>query len=190
MQEFNTTEEIKQAMQTAMQNTLAALKHQLEKLHTGRASPALVESIRVTTSTAIQPLNHLATITVLNAQTLEITPFVKEDTASIDKAIRKAQPNINPVSMVGSLKITLPALSEERRKEFAKSLKQQSEAMCNEIRNHRRTANQQSKVLQQQKKISEDQEKRAYNEIQKITNNFIEKINKLVVEKEKNIMSL
>jgi ribosome recycling factor len=191
LNEATTPETIKTATQVAMQNAYTAFQKQLEHLRTGRASPALLENIRVEqANVGVQPLRYISTISASDAQTLLVTPWDKTLISAIEKAIIKADLGLNPVVNSDHLRIPLPPLSDQRRKEFVKRVSQEAEAIRGEIRNHRRDANNRCKALVKQKLISEDQDKRTQNEIQKLTDDFVGRINKLAADKEQQIMQV
>lgn len=191
MNEATTPEAIKSATQVAMQNAYTALQKQLEHLRTGRASPALLENIRVEqANVGVMPLRHISTIAAVDAQTLMVTPWDKALISAIDKAIIKADLGLNPVVNSDHLRVPLPPLSDQRRKEFVKRVSQEAEAIRGEVRNHRRDANNRCKALLKQKLISEDQDKRSHNDIQKLTDDMIGRINKLAADKEHQIMQV
>lgn len=191
MNELTTPEAIQEATKTAMQNAYAALQKQFEKFRTGRANPALLENIRIEqANVGVMPLQHISTITAADALTLLITPWDKTLVPTIEKAILKAGLGLNPAVTSDNIRVSFPPLSEQRRKDSIRRLHEEAEAIRNEIRNHRRDANKRCKELLKQKLINEDQDRRFHADTQKVTDNFIERINQLVAEKEHQIMQV
>lgn len=191
MNELTTPEAIQEATKMAMQNAYAALQKQFEKFRTGRANPALLENIRIEqANVGVMPLQHISTITAADALTLLITPWDKTLVPTIEKAILKAGLGLNPAVTSDNIRVSFPPLSEQRRKDSVRRLHEEAEAIRNEIRNHRRDANKRCKELLKQKLVNEDQDRRFHADTQKVTDNFIERINQLVAEKEHQIMQV
>ena len=156
-----------------MRKSIDSLHHDLGKLRTGRASPSLVENIMVSYYGSDTPLNQVANITVADSRTLAITPWEKNMVAPIEKAIHAADLGLNPTVVGTLLRIPLPPLTEERRKELIKVMKADGEKAKVAIRNLRRDANSTIKELHKDKLITEDDVKRGEDRVQKITNDFI-----------------
>jgi ribosome recycling factor len=174
----------------AMNNAYEALKSQLEKLHTGRASPALLENIQITQSHGgTSRLNYISSITATDARTLRITPFDPADTSLIAKGLQQSELSLNPDVRKHEIFVILPPLTDQRRKDTVRLIHTATEEICEEIRNHRRTANNQCKALVKAKSISEDDEHRSYKKIQQLTDDAIARVKKVAQEKEDQIIN-
>ena len=174
---------------TRMQKALEALEHNLSVLRTGRANPGILHKITVEYYGSEMPINQLANITAPDARTLVVTPFDRSGLNSIEKAIRDSDLGLNPANKGDALYITIPALTEERRKELAKLAGQYAEKAKIAVRNVRRDANDALKHDEQKKEISEDDRKRLEIEVQKMTDDTIKAIDEAAAHKEKEIMS-
>lgn len=183
-------ESIKLVAEQGMKKATEALEINLSKLRTGRAHPSLLEQLRVPQYDKEVPLNHIASITVTDARTLLVTPWDKTQIAVIEKAIRKSDLGLNPVTAGNVIRVPLASLTEDRRREMSKLVKKEAEAACVSIRNHRRDANNQFKELIKKKLITEDEERRAQDMIQKITNREITEVEKVAGIKEKELMQV
>lgn len=182
--------EIKKDAQTRMNKSIESLRHDLAKVRTGRASTALVDQLKVDYYGSDMPLSQVATITVSDARTLTITPWEKQMVAPVEKAILASDLGLNPNTAGTTIRINLPALTEERRKELAKLVHQEGENTKIAIRNIRRDANQQVKDLLKEKEISEDEERRSEDEIQKTTDQAIKGVDEVVKAKEEELMAV
>jgi ribosome recycling factor len=171
-----------------MKKSVETLSHQLAKLRTGRAHPSLLESISVLYYGNPTPLNQVANITIEDARTLTVTPWEKNMTQAIDKAIRTSDLGLNPAATGVVIRVPLPPLTEERRRDLVKHLKNEAEEARVAVRNIRRDANQEVKLLQKAKSITEDDERRSEEIIQKLTDKFINEIEKLAAAKETELM--
>jgi len=171
-----------------MKKSVETLSHQLAKLRTGRAHPSLLESISVLYYGNPTPLNQVANITIEDARTLTVTPWEKNMTQAIDKAIRISDLGLNPATTGTVIRVPLPPLTEERRRDLVKLLKNEAEEARVAVRNIRRDANQEVKLLQKAKNITEDEERRSEDIIQKLTDKFINEIEKLAAAKEAELM--
>lgn len=183
-------DQINKNAQAKMAKSLESLKTELIKLRAGRANPALLEKIQVNYYDNEVPLSQVASIVVENARTLKVTPWEKNMVAPIEKAIRTAELGLNPMTAGNDIRVPLPALTEERRKEMIKLVKDECEKAKVSVRNVRRDANNELKTLLKDKKISEDDERRAQTAIQKITDKFIEDIDKAMAAKEADLMAV
>jgi ribosome recycling factor len=182
-------EAIEKAAMKAMTSTFAAFEKQLDKLHTGRAHPALLENIHVAQSHGGSTrLSYIANITVIDARTLKIIPFDIAQISAIAKSIQQSELSLNPDVRKTEILILLPPLSDQRRKDIIRLMHKMTEEMFEEIRNHRRNANNQCKGLLKEKVISEDEERRAHKKIQQITDEYIAHIKKLASAKEQQIL--
>ena len=173
-----------------MGKTIEALKNDLSKMRTGRASTGLVEHIQVSCYGSETPLNQVANISVGDAPSLTVTPWDKSMVKPIEKAIMDSGLGLNPVTAGEVIRIPLPPLTEERRKEMIRLVRQEVESSRVAVRNVRRDANSDLKALQKEKEISEDDERRGSDLIQKLTDQKIVEIDKLLEEKEKDLMEI
>lgn len=173
-----------------MDKTLEALRAELAKVRTGKATTALLDGIKVDYYGTLTPINQVGNISVLDVHTLSITPWDKSMVQVIDKAILEANLGFNPISDGTNLKIPVPPLTEERRKDFVKLIKKFGEDSKVAIRNVRRDANDHLKKEEKDKKISEDELKHNESEVQKLTDHHIKLIDDLLKHKEKEIMEV
>ncbi|HSW53854.1 MAG TPA: ribosome recycling factor [Ignavibacteriaceae bacterium] len=173
-----------------MDKTIEALRSELAKVRTGKATTVLLDSIKVDYYGNMVPLNQVGNVSVLDAHTLAITPWEKQMVQIIDKAILEANLGLNPISDGTNLKIPIPALNEERRKELVKLVRKFGEESRVAIRNVRRDANDHLKKEQKDKKITEDQLRDAEIETQKLTDEHIKLIDDTLKHKEKEIMEV
>ncbi len=181
-------EEILAELRDKMNKSINVLKRELSKIRTGRASTALLEDIMIECYDTEMPLKQVASISVPESRLILIQPWDKSIIGNIEKGILKSELGLTPVNDGKIIRVPIPPLTEERRKELVKLVKKVGEEIKVAIRNNRREANDMFKELKNEKEISEDDYRRALNEVQKITDEFIEKVNKLVNEKEKEIM--
>jgi ribosome recycling factor len=173
-----------------MGKTIEALKNDLSKMRTGRANTSLIEHIQVSCYGADTPLNQVANISVGDARTLTVTPWDKSMVKPIEKAIMDSGLGLNPVTAGEVIRVPLPPLTEERRKEMIRLVRQEVESSRVAVRNIRRDANNDFKTLQKEKEISEDDERRAGELVQKLTDQKIVEIDKLLEDKEKDLMEI
>lgn len=173
-----------------MDKTLEALRAELSKVRTGKATTALLDGIRVDYYGTLTPINQVGNISVLDSHTLSITPWDKSMVQVVDKAILEANLGFNPISDGTNLKIPVPPLTEERRKDFVKLVKKFGEDAKVAIRNIRRDANDHLKKEEKDKKISEDELKHNESEVQKLTDYHIKMIDEILLHKEKEIMEV
>lgn len=183
-------ESIKQDAEARMAKSVETLKNDLAKIRTGRAHPGLLETVRVDYYGNKTPLNQVANVSVADARTLTVTPYDKSQAAAVEKAIRESDLGLNPVPAGGVIRVPLPALTEERRKELSKHARAEGENAKVAIRNVRRDSNQHLKEALKKKLITEDDDKRAEEAVQKSTDRFIAEVDKLVAAKEKDIMQV
>lgn len=183
-------EQIIKETRLKMDKSLEALRNELSKIRSGKATTALLDGIKVDYYGSISPINQVGNLTVLDAHTLSFTPWDKTMVNIVDKAILEANLGLNPVSDGTNLKIPIPPLNEERRKELVKLIKKFGEDFKIAIRNIRRDANDHLKKEEKDKKISEDQLKDAEDEIQKLTDEHTNKIDDTLKHKEKEIMEV
>lgn len=173
-----------------MKKSLDALKTNLEKLRTGRASPALLEQISVDYYGARSPLTQVANVGVADARTLTVSPWDKGMVQAIEKAIMESGLGLNPVTSGTVIRVPLPALSEERRKEMGKVVRKEGEEAKVAVRNVRRDALQHLKEVLKKKQITEDEDKRAQDAMQKLTDRYVADIDKLVHAKEQELLAI
>jgi len=183
-------DQIKKDAESRMAKSLEALKGDLSKIRTGRAHPGLLDHVRVEYYGTKTPLNQLAAISAADARTLTVNPYDKNALPAIEKAIRESDLGLNPAAAGQTLRIPLPPLTEERRRDLTKHVHREGENAKVAIRNVRRDANQQLKELLKKKLISEDEDKRAEESVQKVTDRFIAEVDKLVAAKEQEIMQI
>lgn len=173
-----------------MDKSVEALKSQLTKVRTGRAHPSLLDGIQVSYYGADTPLRQLANVSIEDARTLAITVFDKSLTQAVEKAIMASNLGLNPMSAGTVIRVPLPPLTEERRKDLVKLVRGEAEGGRVAIRNIRRDANADFKALLKDKEISEDDERKAADEIQKITDLFVKKIDEVLADKERELMEV
>lgn len=182
--------EIKTDAQQRMDKSVEALKGNLSKIRTGRAHPSILQNITVEYYGAPTPLNQVANIVAEDARSLAITVFDKELTPAVEKAIMKSDLGLNPMSAGTVIRVPLPPLTEERRKDLVKIVRSEAEAGRVAVRNIRRDANGDLKALLKDKEISEDEDRKAQDDIQKITDAAIKKIEDVLTVKEKELMEV
>ena len=185
-----TTAEIKKIAETKMDQTIAAFTHNLTKIRTGRANPALLDTIHVDYYGSMVPLSQVANLSLIDARTISVQPWEKGMGAKIEKAIRESELGLNPASMGDLIRVPMPPMSEERRKEMTKLVRHEGENAKIAIRNLRRDANEHLKKLVKEKLASEDDQKRAEGDIQKVTDRHIVTIDQLVAGKEQEILAV
>ncbi len=182
--------DIQKNMQGKMEQSITALKNNLVKIRTGRANPALLDSVHVEYYGSMVPMSQVANVSTLDARTLSVQPWEKGLAPKIEKAIRDSDLGLNPSSMGELIRVPMPAMTEERRKDLTKVVRQEGETAKIAIRNLRRDANEAVKKLVKDKEISEDDQKRSEAEVQKITDKEILAIDQLVQEKEQDLMAV
>ena len=182
--------EIKQDAQARMQKSIEALRNTLGKVRTGRATTALVDHLKVNYYGSDMPLTQVASVTVSDARSLTITPWEKPMVSAIEKAILNSDLGLTPNTAGTTIRINIPALTEERRKDLSKVVHGEGEDSKVAVRNIRRDANQQIKDLLKEKAITEDDVRRTEDEIQKITDKAIKDIDDVVKEKEVELMAV
>jgi ribosome recycling factor len=182
--------DIKKDAQARMAKSIDALRHTLVKVRTGRASTALVEHLKVNYYGSDVPLSQVATVTISDSRSLTITPWEKQIVGAVEKAILASDLGLTPNTAGTTIRLNLPALTEERRKELSKVVHGEGEDTKVAIRNIRRDANQQIKDLLKDKQITEDEERRAEEEIQKLTDKSIKDVDDVVKAKEQELMAV
>ncbi len=182
--------EIKKNAELKMNQSIEALKNNLGKLRTGRANPALLDTVHVEYYGSMLPLSQVANLTLLDARTVGVAPWEKGMGAKIEKAIRESDLGLNPASQGDLIRVPIPPMTEERRREMTKVVRAEGEQSKVAVRNLRRDANEHVKKLVKDKLASEDDERRSQDEIQKLTDRMIAEIDKLVAAKEQDIMAI
>lgn len=181
-------DEIKKDAQVRMDRSIDVFKNSLKKLRTGRAHPGLLSGLRVKYYGTLTPLNQLANVTAEDSRTLVVTVFDGGLTTQVEKAILTSDLGLNPTSTGNLIRVPLPLLTEERRKELVKIARGEAEERRISIRNIRRDANNNLRVLLKDKKISVDEDHRSHDEIQKLTNKAVERIDGILAVKERELM--
>jgi ribosome recycling factor len=182
--------EIKSNLDTKMDQSIAAFKNNLSKIRTGRASPALLESVQVDYYGSLVPISQVANLSLLDSRTVSVQPWEKGMGAKIEKAIRESDLGLNPSSMGDLIRVPMPVMSEERRRELTKLVRNEGEGAKVAVRNLRRDANEAVKKLVKDKLASEDDQKRSEADIQKVTDRHIADVDRLVASKEADIMAV
>ena len=182
--------DVKKAAEQKMQKSVETLKNDLGKVRTGRAHTGLLDHVRVDYYGSMMPINQVANLTLLDARTIGVQAWEKNMVAKVEKAIRDSDLGLNPSTQGDVIRVPMPALTEERRRELIKVVKGEAENAKVAVRNLRRDANHHLKDLLKQKSVSEDDERRAQDEIQKLTDKFIAEIDKLLAAKETDLMAV
>ena len=182
--------ELKKTAEGKMQKSLEALKNDLQKIRTGRAHTGLLDHVQVDYYGSPVPVNQVANITLIDARTIGVQPWEKPMVAKVEKAIRDSDLGLNPATQGELIRVPMPALTEERRKELTKVVKHEGENAKVAVRNLRRDANTHLKDGVKSKDISEDDERRAQDDIQKLTDKFVAEIDKMLAQKESELMAV
>ena len=182
--------EIKKTAEARMQKSIEALKADLAKIRTGRAHTGVLDHVQVEYYGNLVPLNQVANITLIDARTLGVQVWEKPMAVKVEKAIRESDLGLNPSAQGELIRVPMPPLTEDRRRELAKIVKNEGENAKVAVRNLRRDANNHLKEHLKKKEISEDEERRAQEDIQKLTDRFIAEVDKLVAQKESELMAV
>lgn len=182
--------ELKKTTETKMQKSIEALKLDLAKVRTGRAHTGILDHVMVDYYGSPVPVNQVANITLIDARTIGVQPWEKPMIAKVEKAIRDSDLGLNPATQGEIIRVPMPPLTEERRKEFIKIVKHEGETAKVAIRNLRRDANASLKDALKAKTISEDDERRAQDDVQKLTDKAVAEIDKLLTQKEHELMQI
>jgi ribosome recycling factor len=182
--------DVKKTAEQKMQKSIEAYKHDLTKIRTGRAHTGLLDQVHVDYYGSLVPISQVANVTLLDARTISVQPWEKGMGPKIEKAIRESDLGLNPASQGDLLRVPMPPLTEERRKELTKVVRHAGEEAKVAVRNLRRDANEQAKKLLKDKQITEDEERRSQEDVQKLTDRTIAEIDKLVATKEAEIMAV
>jgi ribosome recycling factor len=185
-----TVADIKTGVDQKMQRSIEAFKNELAKIRTGRAHTGLIDHIQVDYYGSNVPISQVANVTLVDARTIGVQPWEKKMVTVVEKAIRESDLGLNPATQGDLIRVPMPALTEERRRELTKVVKSEGENAKVAVRNLRRDANEQLKKLVKDKEISEDDERRAVDEVQKFTDKFVSEIDKLTQTKEAEIMTV
>jgi ribosome recycling factor len=182
--------DVKKTAEQKMGKTLEALKHDLAKVRTGRAHTGLLDHIQVDYYGTPTPIPQVANVTLVDARTIGVTPWEKKLGPAIEKAIRDSDLGLNPASVGDVVRVPMPLLTEERRKELIKVVRHEGENARVAVRNVRRDAITHLKDLLKQKKVAEDEERRAQDDVQKLTDRFIGEVDKMLEVKEAELMAV
>lgn len=182
--------DVKKTAEQKMKKTIETLKSDLAKVRTGRAHTGLLDHITVDYYGTPTPLPQVSNVTLLDARTIGVTPWEKKMSGTIEKAIRDSDLGLNPSTTGDTVRVPMPALTEERRKELIKVVRHEGENARVAVRNVRRDANHHLKELLRQKKVAEDEERRAQDDVQKLTDRHIADIDKLLQQKETDLMAV
>ena len=185
-----TIAEIKKTTEAKMEHSIEALKNNLAKIRTGRANPALLDTVQVEYYGSMVPLSQVANVALLDSRTISVQPWEKGMGAKIEKAIRESDLGLNPAAMGDLIRVPMPPMSEERRREMTKIVRHEGENAKIAVRNLRRDANEAVKKLVKDKQASEDEQKRSEADIQKLTDRYIATIDQLVAAKEQEVMAV
>lgn len=182
--------DVKKNAEAKMQRSLEALKTDLGKVRTGRAHTGLLDHVTVDYYGSPTPVNQVANLSLADARTITVMPFEKKMAGAIEKAIRDSDLGLNPATVGDVIRVPMPALTEERRKDLTKVVRGEAEGARVAVRNIRRDANEQLKKAIKDKLISEDEERRAQDDIQKLTDKYIAEIDKALTAKEADLMAV
>ena len=183
-------DQIKSAAESKMDQCIAALKNTLTKIRTGRANPGMLDTVQVEYYGSMMPINQVANVSLLDARTISIQPWEKGMGAKIEKAIRESDLGLNPSSMGDLIRVPMPVMTEERRKDLTKVVRTEGEAAKVAVRGLRRDANEAVKKLVKDKLATEDDQKRAEAEVQKTTDRHVADIDRLIAAKEQDILAV
>ncbi|MBB5190041.1 ribosome recycling factor [Silvimonas terrae] len=182
--------DLKKDTETRMQKTLEALKTDLMKVRTGRAHTGLLDHIQVDYYGSLVPVNQVANVSLSDARTIAVQPYEKTMVGKVEKAIRDSDLGLNPATNGDQIRVPMPMLTEERRKDLIKVVRTEAEGARVSTRNIRRDANNDLKNLLKDKEISEDEERRGQEEVQKLTDKYIAEVDKALAEKEKELLTV
>lgn len=182
--------DIKKSAEQKMAKSIEVFKADLQKIRTGRAHPGILDQVLVDYYGSPVPISQVANVTLVDARTLSVQPWEKGMGGKIERAIRESELGLNPSSQGDLLRVPMPALTEERRRDLAKVVRSAGEDAKIAVRNQRRDANEQAKKLLKDKAITEDEERRSLDEVQRLTNGTIAEIDRLIAAKEAEIMAV
>ena len=182
--------DIKKTAETKMGRSIESYKGELQKIRTGRAHPGILDQVQVDYYGSLVPVSQVASVTLTDARTITVQPWEKSMAAKIEKAIRESDLGLNPASQGDVIRVPMPALTEERRRDLTKIVRNEGEDAKVAVRNLRRDANDHAKKLLKDKEISEDEERRSLDDLQKLTDRTIAEIDRLTAAKEAEIMAV
>ena len=182
--------DVRKNVEAKMAKSIESFKHELTKIRTGRAHTGLLDQVHVEYYGSHVPISQVANVSLLDARTISVQAWEKGMSAKIEKAIRESDLGLNPSAMGDLLRVPMPALTEERRKELTKVVRHTGEDAKVAVRNLRRDANEQAKKLLKDKQITEDEERRSLDEVQKLTDRTIAEIDRMIHGKEAEIMAV
>jgi ribosome recycling factor len=182
--------DIKKTAEQKMGRSIESFKGELHKIRTGRAHPGILDQVQVDYYGSMVPISQVANVSLMDSRTISVQPWEKGMGAKIEKAIRESDLGLNPATQGDLLRVPMPALNEERRKELTKVVRNAGEDAKVAVRNLRRDANDHAKKLLKDKEISEDDERRSLDDLQKLTDRTIAEIDRLVTGKEAEIMAV
>jgi len=182
--------DVKKNAEQKMQKSMETLKADLGKVRTGRAHAGLLDHIKIDYYGTLTPINQIANVSLIDARTIGVTPWEKKLSGAIEKAIRDSDLGLNPVSMGEIIRVPMPALTEERRKDLVKVVRAEAESARVAIRNVRRDANTHLKELLKDKKVAEDDERRGQDDVQKLTDRYIAEVDKTLAAKEAELLAV
>ena len=185
-----TIADIKSTAEQKMARSIESFKSELQKIRTGRAHPGILDQVHVEYYGSMVPISQVANVSLLDARTISVQPWEKGMGPKIEKAIRESDLGLNPSSQGDLLRVPMPPLTEERRKELTKVVRHEGEDAKIAVRNIRRDANEHAKKLLKDKEIGEDEERRSLDEVQKLTDRTIAEIDRLITAKEAEIMAV
>jgi len=184
------TNEIVKSAETRMSKSIESLSGNLAKIRTGRAHSGLLDHIQVDYYGSMVPVTQVANVSVIDARALSVQPWEKNMTAVVEKAIRESDLGLNPVPVGDLIRVPMPALTEERRRELTRVVRAEGEDAKVAIRNLRREANDNLKNLVKEKEISEDDERRFQDVVQKLTDKFVAEVDEMITRKEEEVMTV
>ena len=182
--------DVKKTAEQKMKKSIESLRNDLAKVRTGRAHTGLLDHITVDYYGTPTPIPQVANVTLIDARTIGVTPWEKKLAGAVEKAIRDSDLGLNPATMGETVRVPMPALTEERRRDLIKVVHKEGENARVAVRNVRRDANHQLKDLLKQKKVAEDEEHRAQDDVQKLTDRYIAEVDKLMQAKEADLMAI
>jgi ribosome recycling factor len=184
------TADIRKNAEQKMTRSIESFKNELQKIRTGRAHPGILDQVQIDYYGSMVPISQVANVSLLDARTITVQPWEKGMGPKIEKAIRESDLGLNPSAQGDLLRVPMPALTEERRRDLTKVVRNAGEDSKVAIRNLRRDANEQAKKLTKDKEISEDDERRSLDEVQKLTDRYIAEVDRLIAAKEAEILAV
>lgn len=182
--------DVKKSTEQRMQKCIETLKSDLGKIRTGRAHTGILDHVKVDYYGTLTAIPQVASVTLVDARTIGVTPWEKKLIGAIEKAIRESDLGLNPSTQGDMVRVPMPALTEERRRDLVKAVKKEAEDARVAIRNVRRDANTHLKDLLKDKKVSEDEERKAQDDVQKLTDRFVAEVDKMIAAKETELLAV